>query len=51
MGQMGQGGSKVVQVWFSVRLSDEDLILKRFGKIWLEVGRGDERGKTKGDVR
>ena len=41
----------MVQVWFSERLSDEDLILKRFGKFQLEVGRGDERGKTKGDVR
>ena len=38
----GQGGSKVVQVGLSGRLGDEGLIWKRFGKFWLEVGRGGE---------
>ena len=37
----------MVQVRLFGRLGDEGLIWKRFGKFWLEVGRG---GRRKGDV-
>jgi hypothetical protein len=39
----GQLGSKMVQVGFSGKLGDRVLIWKRFGKFWLEVGRGGKR--------
>ena len=40
----------MVQIWFSERLGDEGLILKWFGKFWLEVGRGGESWEDVGRV-
>ena len=44
----GQGGSKVMQVGLSGRLGDEGFIWKRFGKFWLEEGKGNERWEDEG---
>ena len=35
----------MVQSGFSGRLGDEGVIWKRFGKFWLEAGRGGERSE------